>query len=145
MLTNDELDAMEARHEATSTGDWKVSGGRLYYYHMGEWLFIRSEDDLDFIVRAHNDDVPALLAEVRRLQSLLCRANNERVLFELHNKKLIDIARGLADIKPIDYDGYSADCATCRKRWSDNPSDHEDDCPWRMAREYVKANKDEPA
>ena len=95
-LTDDELDAAERRANAATPGPWKSSvegrdhdsgdcviltGGPDLYISYDEWPEDqrreneqRRANDMDFIAAARQD-VPRLVAEVRRLKRLLREAS----------------------------------------------------------------------
>lgn len=72
-----DLDVIEARHAAATTGKWKQVKYR--YIHADSvqlaYLFPGAHSDTqanrDFIIHAHNHDIPALLGEVRWLRKEL--------------------------------------------------------------------------
>lgn len=83
MMTEDELNEIEARLKATTPGKWfqnsydprqiritDPNGGEdgfvMYAYGYGGG--VHSVADTKFATEAHNRDMPALLAEVRRLR-----------------------------------------------------------------------------
>jgi hypothetical protein len=81
-MTEDELTAIEARANAAASGPWRVDGLRIYgpevghfnepaiaIYHEGT----HTRNDAEFIASARTD-VPALVAEVRRLRALCVRS-----------------------------------------------------------------------
>ena len=75
-MTDEELAAIEARVQAATPGPWKSSEQYLPLYihgpsygdHRGRFSAIVPEDEA-FIAHAR-EDVPALLAEVRRLRKI---------------------------------------------------------------------------
>ena len=79
-LTDEQLDAIAARANAAQPGPWlrytqsdhaslRSSNGEMVAGTFGwEWGGIEHEADADFIAHAR-EDVPALLAEVRRLRA----------------------------------------------------------------------------
>ena len=99
-LTGEQLDQIAARADAAQPGPWarysrsdhaslKSSNGEMVAGTFGwEWGGIEHEADADFIAHAR-DDVPALLAEVRRL-----RAAEQRVqaLIEGNDWNWIEVA-----------------------------------------------------
>ena len=80
-LSDEQLDAIEARVNGAQPGPWvrysphdhaslKSSNGEMVAGTFGwEWGGIEHEADADFIAHAR-EDVPALLAEVRRLRAV---------------------------------------------------------------------------
>jgi hypothetical protein len=86
-LTAEEIAAMKGRVEATTPGPWKSyfegrdhTGGDSFIQTLTQDIYISAEDyaggkghfcaDQDFIANA-KQDIPRLIAEVERLQSLL--------------------------------------------------------------------------
>jgi hypothetical protein len=86
-MTADELDAIEAREKAATAGPWSALTGMLAYSprliaSAGDECYIVQNDvagpglindtqpDLAFIAHAR-EDVPALVAEVRRLRAIV--------------------------------------------------------------------------
>lgn len=76
-MSDDELNAIEARANAATPGPWEADGADVttrYTSHskgLVRWQVASYVDprDLDFIVHAR-EDVPALVAEVRRLRGI---------------------------------------------------------------------------
>lgn len=72
MMTEAELEAIEARLEATTPGEWRWRGGTsvLVEYLSNEDLEVVYFDFLNangqWLAHAHNRDTPDLIAEVRR-------------------------------------------------------------------------------
>lgn len=82
-LTKEELDAIEARCEAATAGEWKLiwGGSEEYPYPLSihtvsdaEWVArdgtVSTRENADFIVQAKTD-IPALLAEVMLQRTVL--------------------------------------------------------------------------
>jgi hypothetical protein len=101
-LTSQQLDDIDARHKAATPGPWKRSedysdilapdGSQLASY----WL----AGDGEFIAHARQD-VPALVAEIRRLQAALdemthCRDNALRALYRDDVDTDIDLEETIA-------------------------------------------------
>lgn len=94
-MTDEELDAIEARANAATPGPWtwetdyEEEGGYFLDGSDGEDVgWARSEPDIVFITAARVD-VPALVAEVRRLRAVE-RAAHEVVAVVLGNGKIYD-------------------------------------------------------
>ena len=90
-LTDAELDAIEQRAHAATEGPWEASAHRT-----GHYLVICPDcgvrggyerADAEFIAHARSD-VPALLAEVRRLRSIVTRWEMEAERAERHGYDL---------------------------------------------------------
>lgn len=75
---SDKLDlaAIKARHAATTPGEWRAGWMRGVPAILTNWAgeipigvcFEVEANDAEWFTCAHNHDIPALLAEVRRLQ-----------------------------------------------------------------------------
>lgn len=83
MMTENELQEIRARYEATTPGKWVIGMGNdgwnwpVYRIHsMDRVNESQARRDGEFMEHAHNEDIPALLAEVRRL-----REENERLRY----------------------------------------------------------------
>jgi hypothetical protein len=77
-MTDEELAAVKARCDAATPGPWQSeydncgNGGFSEWWNVGSGL-MNEEADAAFIAHAR-EDVPALLAEIGRLKSLLASA-----------------------------------------------------------------------
>ena len=75
MMTSKELDAIQARADAATPGTWNAGGDNMARSINGNdpvkpvaWLTVWNDrPNADFIAHAR-EDVPALVAEVRRLR-----------------------------------------------------------------------------
>jgi len=84
-MTEQELQAIEARERAATPGPWNgVGKGFETYIEARNSTVVTSayidDEDVAFVVHARSD-VPALLAEVRRLQGLIKQAEWKRGQF----------------------------------------------------------------
>lgn len=74
-MTDEELNAIEARCKAATPGPWLGDSGRdIVVRDGGDWVsvFDYKAPNAEFIAHARAD-LPGLLAEVRRLQRLLAK------------------------------------------------------------------------
>lgn len=142
-MTEQELKEIEARASAATPGPWVhdtvqsesavICGhapGVVCEWRKGAAAF----DDCDFIAHAR-EDVPALIAEVRRLQELTKGA--EQMSYDIEDYVRVrdrmnayrqDNDRLRALIKQAEYHTTDPhDCAACP--WCDVVAIHKDDCP----------------
>lgn len=82
-MTNEELDAIEARANAASEGPWTAEYDGAILPADSHPPVIYSDGDMtdadrEFVAAAR-DDVPKLVAEVRRLRGLFTEADAERL------------------------------------------------------------------
>lgn len=89
MMTNEELDAIKARANAATPGEWRSHGRGVYFGDSGSLVDgeFSNSNDACFIASARRD-VPALIAEIYRLRkaarivrTLACRDDRAPVVF----------------------------------------------------------------
>jgi hypothetical protein len=121
-MSDDELAAIEARANAATPGPWRevAESGDWWIEHTNddtrEWEYVCSaglidpqagpwkrQEDIDFVVAARTD-IPALVAEVRRLREI------ERAVLDL--ERLIADTLGIL-IDQVDYDDQGRELWRC--------------------------------
>jgi hypothetical protein len=104
-MTDDELKAIEARAHAATPGPWEGFDGYVLVPSVGAVEFVTdnpsfgdSSNDTEFIASARTD-VPALVAEVRRLQDVVQVARG--ALADIADMTPREIADGVAQRKAL--------------------------------------------
>ena len=77
-----DLGPIKARHEAASPGEWSSEAWCLVSGHGNTIGEIDSWLDMEFVIAAHNIDIPALIAEVERLRTEVERLEDGWMEFE---------------------------------------------------------------
>lgn len=129
-MTDGELAAIEERCNAATPGPWNWNGDEIYGVHGDDVLSIEAipfsmygeqlyfgDGVLPFVLAARTD-VPALIAEVRRLRSAMRETFVQGAIYER--------ARTTA-CGPQPANGYLANLARCEafRRWPDGEVSHE--------------------